>query len=220
MTQTVRRFFVSCGASLAIAGVAVAILPSVQAQGVGGVRALPTLAPLRYEIARNPFVLPAVAAQPQSTPSPSTSIPAIGEGGAAGSGPTVVGVFVGDHPFATIQEGTAQRQVAIGDRVDGHTVLSIQMDGLLLDNGARLSANPLSAKYTFPTTAGGTSPTPSAVPPRGVPPSFTGQWLAPIQVQSTPVPSVPAQPRKTGTQRVPPSLPYGMTPPPAMPEPQ
>lgn len=210
-----RSLLLGLGAVLLAGGLAAGLVPAVQASSSPPVPRL-TQAPL--EAAKNPFVLPGYAAV--STPSP-TSTPGVIDAlvGAGGGNPQVTSVFVGAQPFAVVQDGGQQKQVGIGDKLDGHTVMSITLDGVLLDDGYLLSANPLAGNYAAP------EPTPLATAPVSNPAPVAPMIFMPPQVTQTPPPrrseverpplpySLTSTPSPGGWNR--PALPYGMAPPPS-----
>jgi len=53
--------------------------------------------------------------------------------------PIVRAVVTGDHPSALIDDGTATRLVAPGDRVAGASVTAIDATGISLDDGRRIA---------------------------------------------------------------------------------
>ncbi|GAC1657084.1 MAG: hypothetical protein NVS9B12_09010 [Vulcanimicrobiaceae bacterium] len=56
---------------------------------------------------------------------------------------SVTAILTGAHPQALVLEGSRSRIVTVGDRVDGHTVVTITSQGILLDDGSlRVLAEP------------------------------------------------------------------------------
>jgi hypothetical protein len=59
--------------------------------------------------------------------------------------PTVSAIVTGDHPTALVVDGDQPRVIAIGDRLDGSTVVSIDEGGVALSSGQRLTLPALGA---------------------------------------------------------------------------
>lgn len=97
-------------------------------------------AALPLEVSRDPFISQAPdesAAAAKATPPPFAA------GGAtaqpSSSPPALRAIVAGTHPYALVEVDGSVRIVAPGDRLGGSRVVAIDIDGLLLEGGMRMT---------------------------------------------------------------------------------
>jgi hypothetical protein len=56
--------------------------------------------------------------------------------------PRVSAIVTGAHPYAMLETGGMHLIKGVGDRIDGFAIISIEFDGVRLQNGQRLTVDP------------------------------------------------------------------------------
>jgi len=125
-----------------------------------------------------PFAIPRIPATIGGLPSNLTGmiplIPGMPGASAPGEATRISAVVTGEHPYALVSEGTQNVLKGIGDRIDGLRIMSITIDGVLLEGGqlrrVTSSTAPTHALPTLPVTVPAPPVPPAASLPSPTPP--------------------------------------------------